>query len=161
MDRNSGFHFSWGSLISTKEEERERCKGVPYQRLKEKISASMELSHSFAYVAALASDIDSRTSCPTTRTRPMPVEVTTVAKQQMPVELIITAPQLAVIPRSCADTIPKTLHPSAELVVFATFLNLWALGKVTSVPESCVRLMKDIGKSLQDAKLTDIIVNNC
>ncbi|GJX37859.1 hypothetical protein Tco_0251162 [Tanacetum coccineum] len=42
---------------------------------------------------SLASDIDSRTSCPTTRTGPMPVEVTTVAKQQMPVELIITAPQ--------------------------------------------------------------------
>ncbi|GJR80255.1 retrotransposon protein, putative, ty1-copia subclass [Tanacetum coccineum] len=27
------------------------------------------------------------------------------------------------------NTIPKTLDPSAELVVFATFLNLWALGK--------------------------------
>nr|GEZ37788.1 hypothetical protein [Tanacetum cinerariifolium] len=26
-------------------------------------------------------------------------------------------------------TIPKTLDPSVELVVFATFLNLWALGK--------------------------------
>ncbi|GJZ76544.1 hypothetical protein Tco_0641216 [Tanacetum coccineum] len=35
----------------------------------------------------LASDIDSRTSCPTTRTGPMPVEVTTVAKQAF-VELL-------------------------------------------------------------------------
>nr|GEX12815.1 putative LOV domain-containing protein [Tanacetum cinerariifolium] len=30
----------------------------------------------------------------------------------------------------CLDTMPKTLDPSAELVVFTTFLNLWALGKV-------------------------------
>nr|GFA28292.1 hypothetical protein [Tanacetum cinerariifolium] len=30
---------------------------------------------------ALTSDIDSRTSCPTTRTGPMPMEVTTVVRQ--------------------------------------------------------------------------------
>ncbi|GKA57848.1 hypothetical protein Tco_0757036 [Tanacetum coccineum] len=50
-------------------------------------STNVTSHHSFAYIAALASDIDSRTSCPTTRTGPMPVEVTTVAKQAF-VELL-------------------------------------------------------------------------
>ncbi|GJW36435.1 hypothetical protein Tco_0059355 [Tanacetum coccineum] len=50
-------------------------------------SANVTSHHSFAYVAALASDIDSRTSCPTTSIGPMPVEVTTVAKQAF-VELL-------------------------------------------------------------------------
>nr|GFC10971.1 hypothetical protein [Tanacetum cinerariifolium] len=36
----------------------------------------------------LTSDIDSRTSCPTTRTGPMPMEVTTVVRQHPQIHLI-------------------------------------------------------------------------
>ncbi|GJY28074.1 hypothetical protein Tco_0403841 [Tanacetum coccineum] len=115
------------SAISEAKREDIRKHGI--ESSNKNLDGDHEVDLQQALWVTLASDIDSRTSCPTTRTGPMPVEVTTVAKQQMPVELIITAPQLAVIPRSCADTIPKTLDPSAELVVFATFLNLWALGK--------------------------------